>query len=97
VIEAEDGMSAIRELTHPAAPVDAVILDYRLPDSDDWSLLSNIRRLSPHSPVILMTVFSSSELTAGARRLGVSAVLSKPFEMHDLEPLLLRACFPGPF
>jgi DNA-binding NtrC family response regulator len=92
VIEAEDGATAVQALTAPAEPVDAVLLDYRLPDSNDLTLVANIRRLSPHSPVILMTAYGTPEVTKGALDLGVYRVMSKPFEMHDLEELLLEAC-----
>jgi DNA-binding NtrC family response regulator len=92
VIEAEDGATAIRALTGPADPIDAVLLDYRLPDSNDLTLLASIRRLSPHSPVILMTAYGTPEVTRGALDLGVYRVMSKPFEMHELEELLLEAC-----
>lgn len=96
VIEAEDGATAVRALTAPAEPVDAVLLDYRLPDSNDLTLLANIRRLSPHSPVILMTAYGTPEVTKGALDLGVYRVMIKPFEMHELEELLLQACASGP-
>ena len=84
VIEAEDGASAIRSLTNLDEPVDAVVLDYRLPDSNDLALLAHIRRLSPRSAVILMTAFGTPEITRAALDLGVYQVLNKPFEMHDL-------------
>jgi two-component system OmpR family response regulator len=92
VIEAEDGVSAVQALMAPAAPFDAVLLDYRLPDSDDLSLLANIRQLSPHSAVILMTAYGTPEIITSALDLGVCQVLNKPFEMHELEGLLLKAC-----
>jgi DNA-binding NtrC family response regulator len=96
VIEAEDGATAVRALTAPAEPFDAVFLDYRLPDSNDLTLLASIRRISPQVPVILMTAYGTPEVTRGALDLGVYRVLSKPFEMHDLEELLLQACASGP-
>ena len=40
VVEAEDGASAILALEQGAEPVDAVVLDYRLPDSNDLTLLA---------------------------------------------------------
>jgi DNA-binding NtrC family response regulator len=79
VIEAENGAAAILALKNHDAPPDAIVLDYRLPDSSDLTLLSTIRRLAPESAVVLMTAF------------GACRVLHKPFEMHDLEPLLLEA------
>lgn len=92
VIEAEDGAGAVRALTNSDAPVDAVVLDYRLPDSNDLALLANIRRLSPRSAVILMTAFGTPEITKAALDLGVYQVLNKPFDMHELQALLLQAC-----
>ena len=92
VIEAEDGATAVQALTAPAEPIDAVLLDYRLPDSNDLTLLASIRRLSPHSLVILMTAYGTPEVTKGALDLGVYRVMSKPFEMHELEEVLLEAC-----
>lgn len=92
VVEAEDGAAAVRALTDPAEPVDAVLLDYRLPDSSDLRLLANIRRLSPRSQVILMTAYGTPEVTKSALDLGVYRVINKPFDMHDLRALLLKAC-----
>src|SRR6187401_2947235 len=50
------GAAAVRALTNTPEAVDVVMLDYRLPDSNDLALLAAIRRLSPSSGVILMTV-----------------------------------------
>ena len=41
-----------------------------------------------------MTAYGTPEVTTGALELGVHRVMSKPFEMPDLEQLLLQAC-PG--
>jgi DNA-binding NtrC family response regulator len=92
VIEAEDGATAVRALRDSAEPVDAIVLDYRLPDSNDLTLLATLRRLSPNSAVILMTAFGTPEVAKGALDLGAYQVVHKPFDMNDLEPLLLEAC-----
>jgi DNA-binding NtrC family response regulator len=91
IIEAEDGEGAIRALTTASESIDAVVLDYRLPDSNDLTLLAAIRRLSSGSAVILMTAYNASEIARGALDLGAYHLLHKPFDMHDLEPLLLKA------
>lgn len=91
VLEAPDGASAIRALTTAMEPVDVVLLDYRLPDSNDLTLLATIRRLAPRSPVVLMTAYGTPEVTQGALQLGVCQVLSKPFDMHNLTPVVLQA------
>ena len=95
VIEAADGASAIMALKNDGERIDAVVLDYRLPDSNDLTLLSTVRRLLPDSPVVLMTAFGTPEVVKGALDLGVYHVLHKPFEMDDLESLLREACGAG--
>jgi DNA-binding NtrC family response regulator len=92
VIEAENGAAAILALKNGLEAVDAVVLDYRLPDSNDLTLLATIRRLSPESVVVLMTAFGTPEVAKGALDLGVLQVLQKPFEMDDLQSLLHEAC-----
>jgi DNA-binding NtrC family response regulator len=92
VIEAEDGTTAVMALKNDAERIDAVVLDYRLPDSNDLTLLATIRRLSPASAVVMMTAFGTPEMTKGALDLGAYQVLHKPFDLHDLEPLLRHAC-----
>ena len=95
VIEAEDGLTAILALKHAAEAIDAVVLDYRLPDSNDLTLLASIRRLSPDSAVVLMTAFGAPEVAKGALDLGAYQVLHEPFDMHDLESLLREAYSSG--
>lgn len=96
VVEAADAESARQALRDTSEPIDAVVLDYRLPDSDDLGLLADIRRERPDSPVILITAFGSPEVVEGAGRLGAYAVVSKPFEMEDLAQMLSTACASKP-
>jgi DNA-binding NtrC family response regulator len=87
VIEAQDAASALRALAD-APDTDLVLLDFRLPDSNDLGLLAEIRRIAPGAPVIMMTAFGTPDVTASALKLGASKVLNKPFNMHDLEGLI---------
>jgi DNA-binding NtrC family response regulator len=91
VLEAVDAASAVRALVNADARVDVVFLDVRLPDCDDLRVLSAFRRLSPRTPVIVMTAYGSPELSVEARRLGAFAVIEKPFEIEALQPLVDRA------
>jgi DNA-binding NtrC family response regulator len=87
VTEAQDAASALAALEATPDP-DVVLLDFRLPDSNDLGLLAKIRRLAPTSSVVMMTAFGTPEVTAGALELGACKVLSKPFNMHDLEDIV---------
>jgi DNA-binding NtrC family response regulator len=78
-------------ISQPSSSIDAVLLDYRLPDSADLRLLEEIRRRLPRSPVVLMTAFGTPEMVQGALGLGAYRVLSKPFEMHGVDGLITEA------
>lgn len=91
VIEASDGASAIRALESAPAPVDVVMLDYRLPDSNDLTLLATIRRIAPRSAVVLMTAYGTQEIAHDALQLGAYQILNKPFDMHEVPRIVSRA------
>jgi DNA-binding NtrC family response regulator len=90
VVEAGDGESALRAMS-AGGPFDVVLLDYRLPDSNDLNLLASIRRLAPATAVIMMTAFGTPEVMTGALTLGAYRVISKPFEVHEVAALVLQA------
>jgi len=90
VVEADDGESAIRALTADSERPHVVLLDYRLPDSDDLTLLSRIVGLVPDGRVVLMTAYGTPEVTQGAIERGAFTVLQKPFELHELAALVSR-------
>jgi DNA-binding NtrC family response regulator len=90
VEEAGDGETTIRVLLEGAAP-DLILLDLRLPDSNDLWLLEMVRALAPATPIILMTAFGTPEVRDEAFRLGAYCVLEKPFEIDELDRLVTRA------
>jgi len=89
VEEATDAASALRIVTTSPEPFAVVVLDLRLPDMDDLSLLGTLRQLMPDAQLILMTAFGSPEIMADAAARGVE-VLSKPFELSDLSRMILE-------
>lgn len=91
VTEAGDAVSAREALADADQRPDAVVLDYRLPDSDDLGLLAAIRRDRPALQVIMMTAHSTPELVKGALDLGAYRVVSKPFEVQQLADLVAEA------
>jgi DNA-binding NtrC family response regulator len=91
VTEAGDAQTAVQALTDGFDRPDVVLLDYRLPDSNDLGLLATIRRLSPHSQIILMTAYGTPEMAKGALELGAYRIVNKPFEVRDIAALVLEA------
>ena len=90
VVQAADGRNALAAMCE-AAPFDVVLLDLRLPDCDDLSLLARIRSLSPTTRIILMSAHGTTEVAERAMDLGALRFVSKPFELNDLAALVSRA------
>lgn len=88
VRQAADAATTLAAIDAAGEPFDVVVLDLRMPDVDDLSLLTKVRRLLPSATVILMTAFGTPEIISEAQELGVRAVLSKPFELDHLRSLL---------
>jgi DNA-binding NtrC family response regulator len=91
VVQADTGAAALKALRDAPAPMDVVLLDLRLPDSDGLGLLKSIRQQSPGSAVVMMTAHGSPETATGARALGAYEVMAKPFDLHQVEPVLVKA------
>lgn len=91
VTEAVDRALAIEALKTRPSPPDVVLLDYRLPDSNDLGLLAAIRKLAPSAQVIMMTAFGTPEMAKSALDLGAYHVVSKPFEVDDVAALVVQA------
>lgn len=87
VEEAPDATTALRKVTTSSKPYDVVVLDLRLPDMHDLSLLGTLRQLLPGAMLILMTAFGTPEIMADAEALG-AAVINKPFELDALKHLI---------
>jgi DNA-binding NtrC family response regulator len=83
--DAETLVEAIGASTQ--APPSLVISDVQMPGSSGLRALAWVRRRYPSLPFVLITAFGSPELHAQAARLGVTAMLDKPFSFSDLREL----------
>jgi DNA-binding NtrC family response regulator len=68
-----------------------VLLDLRLPDVTDMSLLREIRTTRPDAPVFIMTAHGNDEDAAEARRLGARDFIEKPFDVQEVVRLVSSA------
>jgi DNA-binding NtrC family response regulator len=89
VQETGDARGAMSALA--ASAFDVVLLDIRLPDSNDLTLLTCIRQLAPAARVIMMTAHGTRELAERAVALGAFGFLDKPFELREMAGLVAQA------
>jgi CheY-like chemotaxis protein len=88
---ASDGRAALAQLADPASQFDVILLDLRMPGMNGVEFLREVRRDArlARLPIVLTTMESEeSELLREARRLGVTAVVRKPWHPQELRHLV---------
>ncbi|MGE0707900.1 MAG: sigma-54-dependent transcriptional regulator [Planctomycetota bacterium] len=91
VREAETGALALERFREG---VDAVLLDFNLPDLDGIEVLAAMRALDPTPPVVMLTAHSSVERAVKAMQAGATHFAAKPFDLEDISALLERSLEP---
>ena len=91
VSTASTGAEALRVVEDKMGHFDVMILDYRLPDRQDLSLLEDLQAKSPDSAIVMMTAFADEDMRARALSLGVRAVVGKPFQLKSFVSLVESA------
>lgn len=88
VFEAFDGASGLRLAA--AEPPDIVVLDWQLPGKWGGDVLAELKRRTPHLPVVVLTAHQSPSTEIIAAGLEASAFLRKPFSPLELASVLDR-------
>jgi len=73
--EAEDGRQAVDAAV--ALKPDLVLLDYKMPNGDGIEAASELKQKLPNTPVVIFTLYKTTELESQARKVGVRAVIGK--------------------
>jgi two-component system response regulator AtoC len=71
--------------------VDALLLDYRLPDDDGVTVMRRIHEVDPDLPVLMLTAHKDVEIVVGAMKAGAFEYLTKPFDLDDVAVRVERA------
>ena len=85
------GAEARRSLTASAGRPVIVLLDVRLPDVADLSLLREIRSRWPAAPVIVITAHGSAGDASDVAALGAFSFVEKPFDVSAIVQLVDQA------
>jgi len=73
--EAVDGRQAVDAAV--TLKPDLVLLDYKMPNGNGIEAALELKQKLPNTPVVIFTLYKSSELESQARKAGVRAVIGK--------------------
>lgn len=65
-----------------------ILVDLRLPDVSDLSLVRELRALRPDAPMIVMTAHGTADDATQAREVGVHSFVGKPFDVVEMVALV---------
>jgi two-component system, response regulator, stage 0 sporulation protein F len=85
---------ARNDLDLATQPYDAILLDLRMPGMNGVEFIQALRRrqIHQHTPIVVASSEGeSSELLQEARRLGVAAIVRKPWKPLELAQLVQHA------
>ena len=93
ILAADSGESGI-EVAREAQP-NVVFLDNRMGGMTGLETLQHLRSISPHSMVILMTAFGTTQTAIEAMKHGAFDYVLKPFDLNKLQGILEKALEAG--
>lgn len=89
--EAENGRQALEILDAATQRFDAILLDLRMPEMNGVEFIRALRHRALHRDTPIVVASSegeTSELVQEARRLGVAAIVKKPWKPQELAQLV---------
>jgi len=89
IVEAADGPEAIRAVEQD--PLDLILLDLRMTKMDGVEALTEIRKISPFVPVLMMTAYATVKTAVEALKAGAFEYLAKPLDIEELKILVQNA------
>lgn len=89
ILQAESGREA--EDTLSVNPIDLVLLDIILPDTNGLELLKKLKSISPNTEIIMVTAVKEVQTAVQAIKLGAYDYLVKPFIVAEVKNIIRRA------
>lgn len=88
---ASDVADALEKLAK--SPFDIVVTDLRMPQTDGFELLAQVKQRWPGIGVIVMTGFGDAKTPDRARDKGADEYITKPFNAREIEVIVERVCW----
>jgi two-component system OmpR family response regulator len=83
VVVAHDGREALRQFG-PDEPLDVVVMDVGLPDSDGRDVVQALKSAGQHAPVLFLTALGAGHEVLAGFAAGADDYVVKPFEISEV-------------
>jgi DNA-binding NtrC family response regulator len=83
IVEAVDGQDCLDQLAKNA-PIDAILLDIKMPKMDGMEVLDRLQELAPDVPVIMVSGHANLDTAVEAVKRGAFDFISKPPDLNRL-------------
>jgi len=90
VIEAQDGVEAVKLFREHQNEIDCVLSDMTMPRMNGWETLTELRKINADIPVILASGYDKESVMAGDHPELPQAFLNKPYSMAALKDVLME-------
>ncbi len=90
VIEAQDGVEAVRLFREHQNEIDCVLSDLTMPRMNGWETLTALREKGADVPVILASGYDQDTVMAGDHPELPQGFLNKPYSMAALKDVLME-------
>ena len=90
VTTALDGLDGLQVFEADQDGFDLVITDLQMPGMDGRSLASNIKRILPEIPIIMMTAQAKAYVAKDLKNSCFESALFKPFKLEQLQQEIQR-------
>ena len=93
LLEAEDGIEAIKVLEEVNGEVDLILLDWEMPKMNGYEFLQQVKQEKKfrNIPIIMLTTVSQKEKMIEAIRAGAKQYITKPFSSETLLTKIVQA------
>jgi CheY-like chemotaxis protein len=86
IVTVPDGAAALEQIA--SRPIALAIVDYNMPGQDGVQLTAAIKRASPSTRILILSVLASPALAARAQSAGADALVAKPFHVAELRAIV---------
>jgi ATP-dependent Lon protease len=90
VHEAGNGVEALEKVQNQE--FDLIITDLKMEKMDGLQLLETIKRIAPHTDIIMITGYATVDSAVDALTKGAAYYLAKPFKLDDLRATVNQIC-----